>query len=676
MLARFLALSFVALFASDVSAAPYAPIARTVPAQGIKIPEAEKARLAKAAAELRAALPKEETFQNLADIEVLLKAVEYALDLDEFYTEKDIAKADELLKLAGERLKEKEAAAPSWTKQTGLVVRGYRSPIDGSCQPYGLVIPANHDFEKPCPLYIFLHGRGEKTTDMHFLAERLHNAGQIAPPGAIVLHPFGRQCIGWKSAGEVDALEALAHVQQQYKIDPNRIVLMGFSMGGAGTWHIGAHYTDHWCAVAPGAGFSETAQFMKWKPTDYGPAYEQTLWGLYDVPCYTRNLFNVPVVAYSGEKDGQIQAARVMEGAFKAEGRELKHILGPGTEHKYHPESLKEVMSLLGDAVAKGRSPLPEEVHFQTRTLRYSGAGWVHLLGLEEHWKDSRVEAKAVAPDRVEATTKNILFPDRFEVTTKNIRLLQLFPPVSATLPAYTLVIDGQSLSVPGPQSPRIPLLAKTDGKWALTNDGPPSGLHAKIPGRQGPIDDAFMEPFLFVRGTGKCAHPEIQQWVDFELAHQIARWKAVFRGDVRVKNDTDVTPEDIKQYHLVLWGDPQSNSLIAKVLPQLPLTWTEPEVGVTAWKFPAATHVPALVYPNPLTAREPKVRYVVLNSGPTFREAHDKNNSLQNPHLPDWALIDVTTAPNDQWPGKIVAADFFDEHWKVKPSPPQTEKK
>jgi len=51
----------------------------------------------------------------------------------------------------------------------------------------------------------------------------------------------------------------------------------------------------------------------------------------------------------------------------------------------------------------------------------------------------------------------------------------------------------------------------------------------------------------------------------------------------------------------------------------------------------------------------------------PTFREAHDKNNSLQNPHLPDWALIDVTTPPNDQWPGKIVDADFFDEHWKVK---------
>ena len=43
----------------------------------------------------------------------------------------------------------------------------------------------------------------------------------------------------------------LRHVQRRYKIDPHRIVLIGFSMGGAGAWHIGAHYADRWIAVAP-----------------------------------------------------------------------------------------------------------------------------------------------------------------------------------------------------------------------------------------------------------------------------------------------------------------------------------------------------------------------------------------------------------------------------------------
>ena len=58
---------------------------------------------------------------------------------------------------------------------------------------------------------------------------------------------------------------------------------------------------------------------------------------------------------------------------------------------------------------------------------------------------------------------------------------------------------------------------------------------------------------------------------------------------------------------------------------------------------------------------------YVVLNSGITSREGHDHNNSLQNPHLPDWAIIDVTVAPSRLAPGGVKAADFFDEAWQLK---------
>src|SRR5207237_6741082 len=118
-----------------------------------------------------------------------------------------------------------------WRRATGLVVRGYRSMIDRSVQPYGLVIPENHDFAKPCPLYVWLHGRGDKNTDLHFLYERATKVGQIAPPGAIVLHAFGRQCVGYKGAGEVDVREAVESVKREYSIDPNRMVLIGFSMG-------------------------------------------------------------------------------------------------------------------------------------------------------------------------------------------------------------------------------------------------------------------------------------------------------------------------------------------------------------------------------------------------------------------------------------------------------------
>jgi len=82
-----------------------------------------------------------------------------------------------------------------------------------------------------------------------------------------------------------------------------------------------------------------------------------------------------------------------------------------------------------------------------------------------------------------------------------------------------------------------------------------------------------------------------------------------------------------------------------------------------------AETHVPILIYPNPLQGPAPggARRYLVLNSGPTFRESDDRNNSQQNPKIPDWALVDVTVAPTDKAPGGMTAAGFFDEEWQVK---------
>ena len=119
--------------------------------------------------------------------------------------------------------------------------------------------------------------------------------------------------------------------------------------------------------------------------------------------------------------------------------------------------------------------------------------------------------------------------------------------------------------------------------------------------------------------------------------------------------------------HHLVLWGTPATNSLMAKVLAvsaadKLPLAWTNKTVVIGTQTFAAATHVPVLCYPNPLSPG----KYVILNSGLTFREAHDKTNSLQNPKLPDWAILDITQPPNAETAGKVVAADFFDEHWQV----------
>src|SRR6185369_9736318 len=131
----------------------------------------------------------------------------------------------------------------------------------------------------------------------------------------------------------VDVFEALADVRKNYPIDDSRIVVRGFSLGGGACWHIAVHYPGNWAAAAPGAGFAETADFLKvFQREKVQPTwYEKKLWHLYDSTDYAVNLFNLPTVAYSGELDSQKQAADMMAKAVAAEGMELTHVIGPQT---------------------------------------------------------------------------------------------------------------------------------------------------------------------------------------------------------------------------------------------------------------------------------------------------------------------------------------------------------
>jgi hypothetical protein len=182
--------------------------------------------------------------------------------------------------------------------------------------------------------------------------------------------------------------------------------------------------------------------------------------------------------------------------------------------------------------------------------------------------------------------------------------------------------------------------------------------------GLQGPIDDAFLDPFMFVLPTGKPANEKVGRWVAAESERAITQWRKVFRGEPRVKRDTEITEKDIDNYNLVLWGDPSSNKVLARIADTLPIQWSAREVQVNGTLYPADHHAALLVYPNPLNRN----RYVVLNSGFTFREADHSSNARQVPKLPDYAVIDVNMAPDAHAPGRIVRAGFFGEQWELQP--------
>jgi dienelactone hydrolase len=664
-----LALSPVPLVLADGPRDNLPDRVRPIPPAGIRVPAGRRQRLQEGVdllgrliARLGEDLKEQPALRTLLpDVQIYHNAVRHALAFNEFYHPRELKTAERLLKQGMDRALDLSRGQHPWTGQTGLVVRGYVSRIDGSVQPYGLVVPRTFrpDAAHRHRLDVWCHGRGETLTELNFIDDRQKSPGEFTPPDAFVLHPYGRYCNANKFAGEVDLFEALADVRRHYPIDEDRLVMRGFSMGGAACWQFAVHHAGLWAAAAPGAGFSETADFLKvFQDEKVQPTwYEKKLWHWYDCTDYAINLANCPVVAYSGELDPQKQAADMMDRAMAAEGLTLVHVIGPKTRHAYHPQAREEVNRRIDAIVRRGRNPLPGRVLFTTWTLRYNRMCWVTVDGLERHWERARVTANLSRT------------PEQVTVRTENVTALTLSMP-SGACPLNPrrrprVVIDRQTLTAAPVLSDRSwTAHFRKDGalgRWAVVDSPEEGGLH-KRHGLQGPIDDAFMDSFIMVRPTGKPQSERVGKWAEAEMRHAVDHWRRQFRGEARVKNDTDVTEADIAGSNLVLWGDPAGNKVLARVAARLPIRWDGKGVHVAGKTFAADHHVPVLIYPNPLNPR----RYVVLNSGFTFREYDYLNNARQVPKLPDYAVIDVAVPPTSRAPGGVVTAGFFGEHWEL----------
>jgi len=592
---------------------------------------------------------------RIADAEIFRKGVVWALRYETKLEPADVALIKKSLLRGEQRLEALESGKAAWLEKKGKLTRGFVSAVDGSTQPFGLIIPANYDPAKPTRLDVVLHGSSRPTglSELRFM-NRFDEGDEPAKSAPeqdyIELHPLGRveNCYRW--AGETDVFEAIEAVCRNYKIDRDRIVLRGMSMGASGTWHLGLKHPDRFVALGPYCGYVDTHQFSETPLKNFIkvgplPAYQEKMLHMLDSVDYAANAGVVPAIACMGEKDIFFQAHVIMGQAMEKEGLKMVNLISPGTGHTVDPVTHREQMKRIGGYAAKGLDHAPKQLRFVTWTLKYSRCHWLEVLGLEEHYRRAELEAN-VATDG----TINIKEP-------KNITRFAILQG-----PIARLLVGGQEVALPARQAIKA-VMGRRDGKWVYLDDVTLSG---KRPGLQGPIDDAFSSPFLCVRGTGKAWNPAVHDWSEANLNRFAYEWNRYLRGDLPIKNDTDVTAEDIRQYNLILFGDPGSNGLIAKALPQLPLQWTREELTLGG-KRNAATHIPAFIQPSPWA----KDRYLVLNSGHTF---HEKElaalNYLLFPRLGDWAVLKlggkIPLNPSEPLEQEVAETGFFNEEWQL----------
>jgi poly(3-hydroxybutyrate) depolymerase len=148
--------------------------------------------------------------------------------------------------------------------QSRIQKRTYDFKEAGKEMEYALFVPSTYDKERKTPLMVALHGLGSNPQQILRYPKLTDLAEEH---GYIVVAPMGYNARGWygqrspkmgktepenlSELSEKDVMNVLDIVRKEFNVDADRIYLMGHSMGGGGTWHLGLKYPDVWAGLAP-----------------------------------------------------------------------------------------------------------------------------------------------------------------------------------------------------------------------------------------------------------------------------------------------------------------------------------------------------------------------------------------------------------------------------------------
>jgi len=133
--------------------------------------------------------------------------------------------------------------------------------------PFDLVLPTRYGLEpEPFPLLLFLHGRGERGTDLELV--RRHGPPRLVrqadhPPRLDAFIIVSPQCPADQEWSPARLAALLAAVENDLRIDPDRRYLTGISMGGHGAWELALAQPERWAALCPICGWSDPARAVR-----------------------------------------------------------------------------------------------------------------------------------------------------------------------------------------------------------------------------------------------------------------------------------------------------------------------------------------------------------------------------------------------------------------------------
>jgi poly(3-hydroxybutyrate) depolymerase len=432
----------------------------------------------------------------------------------------------------------------------------FRSKIDGSVQ-YFAVQPSTKPGENQA-LVLSLHGASVEAIGQA-------DAYSAKSWGTIVC-PTNRRPYGfnWEDQGRLDALEVLEIAKKRFSPDPSRIYLTGHSMGGHGTWQLGAHYSDQFAAIAPAAGwesywsYAGGASFPNPSPIETtllrGMSPSRTL-GLKE------NFKNLGVFILHGDSDETvpIREANTMADALASISHpnwKIKRVPGAGHWWDNDPEPGADAVddADLFSFMIRNRIPASQEVKEINFTTADPGVSdrhfWVTIDRQEVVRNLSIVKVKAQP------------FLRKISGTTSNIRNLSFRTDALHPGGPVTIELDGQTLTAPFSREIHL----QKGVQWKVINQHPRRFQHG--------FKSMFNRNIALVIDD----QSSVSGW-QFEFVRYLQeQWRIIANGEFDVLYRSEVTPAIAKERNLIFVTDDQS--LLPADHPRIPSVLTHMHGG------------------------------------------------------------------------------------------------
>jgi pimeloyl-ACP methyl ester carboxylesterase len=524
----------------------------------------------------------------------------------------------------------KFCAEPAGTvaERGGPLIRWHRSSFDGSSQPYALYVPAAYDPSRSWPLVLSLHGfssdhilnlrrvlgRGNAPDEPDCHAKSCFP--ELPDVDFLIASPYGFGSLWYEGPAETDVLDVLSDVRANYTVDPDRIYLTGLSMGGAGAWHLAVRHPHLFAAVAPVCGPSDYRLFASHE--SLATSFAEELLAAHSPINLAGNLAHVPAKIFHGTLDDlvRVEHSRSMAQRLRELGCHVEYVEFPEVGHDAWNLAYGDGAILHWFRMFE-RVSLPRSVDFSTPSLRWPGAYWVRVRQIETRPR--------LATIRAEIRDGNVI-----QVATANVA-------------AFDLRLDL------APVDPKSDLTVSWNGEEAFR--GRPHGAELsfgevgaglrKRAGLEGPVGDAFRDPYVLVYGTQGDDSEAIRAGREAaERAADPGEWGDI---EIPIKPDSDVTGDDIGKFNLILFGNPRTNALIARVNEHLPVRFDSDWVQSGRRLLTGHDMGLIVVYPNPLNPD----RCVALIGGDTAATIRMAAENREN--APDYIVFDGSSDFTDE---------------------------